>query len=173
MHGKIDADLRTSALHGTPSVQSVHDYYPFALEDGDRLAPMAVELVNRLPNLVVVRRFRGMGTIDSRSLRSDIYVPMHHFVRQTTFVPFRRFGGNVWGEFMLCISAALHGTLGSHLRDALHEGNVNAEACLNVPRAYVLTYLLLVAWWSPLLFLVVFYYSIARCYTSSAFQNRN
>jgi hypothetical protein len=33
-HGKLDADLRTSALLGTPLVQSVHDYYPFALEDG-------------------------------------------------------------------------------------------------------------------------------------------
>jgi hypothetical protein len=33
-HDKLDADLRTSALRGTPSVQSVHDYYPFALEDG-------------------------------------------------------------------------------------------------------------------------------------------
>jgi hypothetical protein len=25
-HGKLDADLRTSALLGTPSVQSIHDY---------------------------------------------------------------------------------------------------------------------------------------------------
>jgi hypothetical protein len=34
-HGKLDADLRTSALLGTPSVQPVHYcYYPFALEDG-------------------------------------------------------------------------------------------------------------------------------------------
>jgi hypothetical protein len=33
-HGKLDADLRNSALHGTPSVQSIHDYYPFAMEDG-------------------------------------------------------------------------------------------------------------------------------------------
>jgi hypothetical protein len=33
-HSKIDADLRTYALLGTPSVKSVHDYYPFALEDG-------------------------------------------------------------------------------------------------------------------------------------------
>jgi hypothetical protein len=31
-HGKLEADLRTSALLGAPSVQSVHDYYPFALE---------------------------------------------------------------------------------------------------------------------------------------------
>jgi hypothetical protein len=33
-HGKLDADLRTSPLLDTPSVESVHDYYPFALEDG-------------------------------------------------------------------------------------------------------------------------------------------
>jgi hypothetical protein len=33
-HVKLDADLRTSALLGTLAVQSVHDYYPFALEDG-------------------------------------------------------------------------------------------------------------------------------------------
>jgi hypothetical protein len=56
-HGKLDADLRTSALLGTPSVQSIHDYYPFALEDGGRLAPMADELVDRLAILVAVRRF--------------------------------------------------------------------------------------------------------------------
>jgi hypothetical protein len=46
---------------GTPSIMSVHDYYPFAMEDGDRLAPMAVELVDRLPILVGVRRLLGMG----------------------------------------------------------------------------------------------------------------
>jgi hypothetical protein len=46
--GKLDSDLRTPALLGTPSVHSVHDYYPFALEDGARLAPMAIELVDRL-----------------------------------------------------------------------------------------------------------------------------
>jgi hypothetical protein len=40
-HGKLDADLSTSALLGTPSVQSIHDYHPFAMEDGGRLAPMA------------------------------------------------------------------------------------------------------------------------------------
>jgi hypothetical protein len=40
-HGKFDADLRTFALLGTPSVQSILDYYPFDMEDGGRLAPMA------------------------------------------------------------------------------------------------------------------------------------
>jgi hypothetical protein len=37
-HGKLDADLRTFAFLGTPSVQSAHDYYPFPMEDGGRLA---------------------------------------------------------------------------------------------------------------------------------------
>jgi hypothetical protein len=64
-HGKLDADLRTSAWLGTPSVQSIHDYYPFAMEDGCRLAPMTAELVDRLGILVVVRRFLGMGAVMS------------------------------------------------------------------------------------------------------------
>jgi hypothetical protein len=38
--GKLDADLCTSAVFGTPSVMSVHAYFPFALEDGGRLAPI-------------------------------------------------------------------------------------------------------------------------------------
>jgi hypothetical protein len=80
-HGKLDADLRTFTLLGTPSVQSVHDYYPFAMEDGGRLAPMALELVNRVAILVVVRRILGMGVVDSRSLRCDNYVRLQHFVR--------------------------------------------------------------------------------------------
>jgi hypothetical protein len=80
-HGKLDADLRTSALLGAPSVQLIHDYYPFALEDGGRLAPMAAELVDRLAILMAIRRFHGMGVDDSRSLRYDNYVRMHHFVR--------------------------------------------------------------------------------------------
>jgi hypothetical protein len=71
-HGELNADLRTCALLGTPSVQSVHDYYPFAMENGGRLAPMAVELVDRLAILVAVRRFHGMGVADSRSLCFDI-----------------------------------------------------------------------------------------------------
>jgi hypothetical protein len=47
-HGKLDAGLGIFALLGTPSVQSIHDYYPFAIENGGRLAPtMAGELVDR------------------------------------------------------------------------------------------------------------------------------
>jgi hypothetical protein len=81
-NGKLDADLRASTLPSTPSVQSVHDYYPFALEDAGQLAPMAVELVDRMAILVMaVRRFSCMGVADSRSLRSNNYVCMQHFVR--------------------------------------------------------------------------------------------
>jgi hypothetical protein len=108
-YGKLDADLRTSALLGTPSIQSIYDYYPFAMEDGGRLAPMAVELVGRLAILVVVRRFPCMGANDSRSLRSDNYVRMPHFVRRTTSLPFRRFLGGVRREFMQRLSDALRG----------------------------------------------------------------
>jgi hypothetical protein len=70
------------------------------MEDGDRLAPMAAELVDRLDILVIVHRFLGMGAADSRSLRSDSYARMQHFVRRSTFVSFRRFWGDVRCEFM-------------------------------------------------------------------------
>jgi hypothetical protein len=60
---------------------------------------------------------------------------MQHFVRRSTCVPFRRFLGDVRREFMQRLSAALHGTLGSYLSDALQEGSADAVACLPVPRA--------------------------------------
>jgi hypothetical protein len=62
----------------------MHAYYPFPLEDGGRLAPIAVELVNRVAILVAARRFHGMGVVDSPSLRFDIYVRMQLFVRRTS-----------------------------------------------------------------------------------------
>jgi hypothetical protein len=78
-HVKIDVDLRNSSSLGTPSIQSVHDY---TLEDGGRLAPIAVDLVDRLAILVVVRRFPSMGAADSRFLRSKSYA-----ARIEEFVP--------------------------------------------------------------------------------------
>jgi hypothetical protein len=39
------------------------------------------------------------------------------------------------GEFMQRLSTALHGTLGSYLRDAFQEGSADAVACFPVPRA--------------------------------------
>jgi hypothetical protein len=55
------------------------------------------------------------------------------------------------------LSAALHGTLGSCLRDALHEGRVDVVACLHAPLAKVCRVfpsMLLFASWLSMLFLV-------------------
>jgi hypothetical protein len=95
---------------------------------------MADELVDRQAILVAVCRFLGMGAVDSRSLRSDNYVRMQHFLRRNTYVSFRHFLGDVLRAFMQRLFVALHGTLGSYLRDALHEGSVDVVACLLVPR---------------------------------------
>jgi hypothetical protein len=135
-HGKFDADLRTSTLLGTPSVQSIHNYYPFVMEGGGRLAPMAAELVDCLAILAVARRFPSrMDAADSRSLRFASYVRMQHFVRRDTFVLFRHFWGDVRLEFMQHFLAALHGTLGSYVRDAFQAGSADGVECLLVPRA--------------------------------------
>jgi hypothetical protein len=64
-----------------------------------------------------------------------MYVRIQHFVRRTTYVPFRRFLGDVRHEFMQRLSLALHGTMDSYLHDALHEGNVDVVTCLHVPQA--------------------------------------
>jgi hypothetical protein len=45
--GKLDADLLSSSSLGTLSIEYDHDYYPFSLEDGGRLAPTVVLLVDR------------------------------------------------------------------------------------------------------------------------------
>jgi hypothetical protein len=123
------------------------------MEDGGQLAPMAAELDNRVAILVVVRRFIGIGAVDSRSLRFDSYVRMQHFVRRSTFVPCRRCGGDMRREFMQRLSSALHGTMVSHLRHASQKGSAAAVACLHVPRAKVFSSFLIFAWWPPLLFL--------------------
>jgi hypothetical protein len=62
------------------------------------------------------------------------------------------------------LSAALHGTLGSYLHDALQEGSADAVACLLVPRAQVFSSFLLFAWWPPLLFLVRRLFNTASWY---------
>jgi hypothetical protein len=67
---KLDADIRTSSSLDALSIQIVHDYYPVALDDGARLAPMAAELIDCLGNLVVARRFLCLGSADFFFLRS-------------------------------------------------------------------------------------------------------
>jgi hypothetical protein len=82
------------------------------------------------------------------------YVRTQHFVRRYTSVPFRRFLGELLHNLS---SAALLGTLGSYLRDALQEGSAGAVACLLVPRALacgVFSLFSLFDWWFPLLFLI-------------------
>jgi hypothetical protein len=66
---------------------------------------MAAELADRLAIFVTVRRFPGMGVADSRSLRSESYVRMQHFVRRTTSIPFgvflRMCGKSLCNVFLL------------------------------------------------------------------------
>jgi hypothetical protein len=82
-------DIRTSSSLGTTSFQSVHDYCPFAFEDGGRLAPTAAEIfADRLTILVAVRGFPSLGALDSRSLRSENYFRMKEFVRRSKYAPF-------------------------------------------------------------------------------------
>jgi hypothetical protein len=76
-----------------PSIQSVHDYYLFAFEDGGRLAHVAFDLVDRLATLVALRRFPSIEVTDSRSYRYESYARMKEFVRRSTlflFVDFLR-----------------------------------------------------------------------------------
>jgi hypothetical protein len=96
---------------------------------------MAANLADRLAILVAFCRFLGMGTADSRSLRSGSSIRMQHFVRRTTYVHILRFWGDMRREFMQRLFATLHGALGSYLRDALLEGIDDVVACLLVPRA--------------------------------------
>jgi hypothetical protein len=51
---KLGVNLCTSSSLGTPSFHFAHNYYPFALDHGGRLAPMAVDIVVRLTVLVSV-----------------------------------------------------------------------------------------------------------------------
>jgi hypothetical protein len=97
---------------------------------------MAAEVVDRLGIVVAVRRFTGMGVVPSRTLRSYIYARITKaFIRRSSSTTFRRFLGEVRREFMQRLSMVLHDTLGYYLRDALHEGSVDAVACLPAPRA--------------------------------------
>jgi hypothetical protein len=93
---------------------------------------MAAELVYRLAILVDVRRFHGMGAADSRSLQSDTYVLCNMSFVDLLMFPFDGFWGDVPREFLQRLYAALQGTLGCFLRDALHYGSVDVVACLHM-----------------------------------------
>jgi hypothetical protein len=78
-HGKLDADLCTFALLRTPSVQSVHYYYPFAIEDGGWLASMAAEFVEgggssrAVTRLHTIIGLTGYRTRDLMRIRRALY----------------------------------------------------------------------------------------------------
>jgi hypothetical protein len=137
-----DADIYNSSSIGTPPIQLARDYYPFAHDDGGRLAPMAVEfiLVDRFTIvLVVVRRFPSLGAVDSRSLWCESFIRMKEFVRRLEHVPLHRFLGDVRCEFMRRLSTVRHDTLGSYLLDAVRGGGATDVACL--PARWVFTFL--------------------------------
>jgi hypothetical protein len=90
--------------------RTVHDYYPFPMEDGAgwRLWRLSWSIAWHFCGHFVAC-LACMGATDSRSSRFDSYVRMRHFVRRSTYLPFRRFlgmfGENSWNVFLLlCIA---------------------------------------------------------------------
>jgi hypothetical protein len=67
---------------------------------------------------------------------------MKEFLRRSTYTPFRRFLGDVRREFVMRLSMVLGGTMGSYLRDALHEGGAFVVSCLLAPRAWAYVHVL-------------------------------
>jgi hypothetical protein len=84
---------------------------------------------------MVVLRFPSLSAADSRSLRFKGYALVKKNVQRSTTVHFRRSLGGVRCELMQRLSMFLHGSMGSYLRDALHEGNANVVAYLPATRA--------------------------------------
>jgi hypothetical protein len=66
---------------------------------------------------------------DLCALRSDNEVCIKEYVRRSISVPLRRFLVDVRRDIIQCLSVVLHGTLGSYLLDAVHEGLPNVLAC--------------------------------------------
>jgi hypothetical protein len=56
-HAQRGIYLHIASSLGTPSIMPMRDYHPFALEVGERLATMAVELFGRLAISEAVRQF--------------------------------------------------------------------------------------------------------------------
>jgi hypothetical protein len=167
-HVKVDADLRTSALLGMPSVQSVHDYYPVALEDGGRSAPLAVKLVDRRAIFVAFRRFHGMGDANSRSLHSDMSIRMQHFDISCVDIllfPFDVLGGMMCGEnscnvfllFFMTLWVLIFATLCRRAMLMLWHAFLFLR--LRPPGFVFCSSLLLFDWWFPLplIFTYLFY----------------
>jgi hypothetical protein len=80
---------------------------------------------------VAVHRFFNMGAEDSRSLRYEMMSACNISFVNLSF-PFDGFWGDICAARILATPcAALHGALGSYLRDAFHEGTAEAVTCLH------------------------------------------
>jgi hypothetical protein len=127
--------VRRNALLGTPSVQSVHDYYPFAMEDRGQLAPMAAKLVDRMAILVAVRRFPSLAwVLLTLVLCALTFMSVCNisFVELLLFL-FGAFGG-MCGESSCNVFLLLFMVLWVPISVLLCR-RADAVACLHVPRA--------------------------------------
>jgi hypothetical protein len=84
-------------------------------------------------------------------LRSDSYVRMQHFVRRSTYVPFRRFLGDVRREFIQLFMALWVPFSATLFRRAVM---TLWRAFMFLGLKFLIPSFLLFAWWPPLLFLV-------------------
>jgi hypothetical protein len=133
---RLDADIRTSSFLGMPSIKIVHCYYPFTLiKVGGRLAPLAAGWIDRLAiSLVIVRRFPSFGAAEYRFWRFGSYTPHEGVCTPVYIFPLPSIP---WGRTSCVHSASFvffHGTFGSYVRAALHEGGASTVACLHAPR---------------------------------------
>jgi hypothetical protein len=113
--------------------------YRRSLQDNSLLNYPAVDIAKSLHLIIFYYYFGLIGLLDSSysspatlALVEVAIARMKEFVRRSTYVPFRRSLGDVRREFIHRLSSVLHGTLGSYLRNALHDGG----AFDIPPRAY-------------------------------------
>jgi hypothetical protein len=92
---------------------------------------MAVELVDRLAILVAICRSLE-GVLLTLVLCAMTAMSVCNISFVDLIMLFSAFLGDVWREFMQRLFVALHGTLGSYLRDGLQEGSADIVACLPV-----------------------------------------
>jgi hypothetical protein len=114
--------------------------YPFAQGDGGWLAPMAVDMVYRLAILVFNASppsMYGRGAPFSRTHEyngpTPAFMPAIRTFRRSISFPARRCLGLMEMRVGNNIFVVVHGTLGSHLHDALKEcscGNLHSETYL-------------------------------------------
>ena len=109
---KYDKD-RSSSL----PVQSVHEYYPVAVEDGGRLAPHALRVIWLLAVLIAVVRSDEVPSSQARLLRTYQFGRVREFLASCPG-SFRSFVGRVKLELLQRVSTTIHGGIGGYLHSA-------------------------------------------------------